>query len=122
MSKYIVIFGKIVLYRDYPTESEKEFNKKVWALRNPKKPLSQSHEAKELKEKNKRLEQYSADRKQLLREKKQETLKAVITRDQDGDEVEEEEEEDFFSLLFPQQTVNENPEIDHEKMNNRTVI
>ena len=56
--------------RDHPMESEKEFRKQVWALQNPNKPLPDSDEAKDIKERNKRLEQYSADRKWLMREKK----------------------------------------------------
>ena len=56
--------------RDHPTESEKQFRKQLWALRNPNKPLPDSDGVKEIKERNKRLEQYTADRKQLMREKK----------------------------------------------------
>ena len=108
--------------RDYPTESEKEFRRKVWALQNPKKPLPQSDEAKEIKERNKRLEQYTADRKWLLREKKREAVNAAAVPDGEGEEAQEEQEEDYFSLLFPKQTINEEPEINHEKMNNTTVI
>ena len=55
-------------------ESEKEFRKQLWALRNPNKPLPDSDEAKEIKERNKWLEQYTADRKQFMREKKQEAV------------------------------------------------
>ena len=75
-----------------------------------------------MERKNRIIEQYSADRKRLLREKKRKALKAAgAAADGEGDEVEEEEEDDYFLLLFPEQTINEEPEIDHNKMNNKTV-
>ena len=76
--------------KDHPTESKKEFRKQVWALRNPNKPLPDSDEAKDIKERNKRLEQYSADRKQLMREKKREAVNVVAVPDGEGEEAEEE--------------------------------
>ena len=42
--------------------------------------------------------------------------------DGEGEEAEEEQEEDYFSLLFPKQMINEEPEIDHDKMKNTTVV
>ena len=77
-------------------EYEKEFRKQIWILRNPRKPLPNSAEARRRTQKLKQAEKESAERKRLLRLLKKKAVKAVKKEaDKDGrDEAEEEEEED----------------------------
>ena len=60
------IFPYIIYSREQPTESEHEFRRQLWAMRNPSKPLPKSDEAKWIVQENKREEQISAERKMLL--------------------------------------------------------
>ena len=77
-------------------EYEREFRKQIWVLRNPRKPLPNSAEAKRRTQKLKQAEKESAKRKRLLRLLKKKAVKAAKKEaDKDGrDKAEEEEEED----------------------------
>ena len=77
-------------------EYEWEFRKQIWVLRNPRKPLPNSEEAKRKTQRLKQVEKESAERKKLLRLVKKKAVKAAKKEaDKDGrDEAEEEEEED----------------------------
>ena len=59
-------------------ESEREFQRQLWALRNPSKPLPKSDQAKELTKENLKLEQSRAKHKMLLRRKKAKAVAAVV--------------------------------------------
>ena len=80
---------------ELPMEYECEFRKQIWILRNPRKPLPNSTEARKRTQKLKQVEKELAERKRLLRLLKKKALKAAKKEaDKDGrDEAEEEEEE-----------------------------
>ena len=88
-------FNAMIDFSELPTEYEREFRKQIWILRNPRKPLPNSAEARKRTQKLKQAEKESAERKRLLRLLKKKALKAVKKEaDKDGrDEAEEEEEE-----------------------------
>ena len=75
-------------------EYEWEFRKQIWVLRNPRKPLPNSAEAKRRTQKLKQVEKESAERKRLLHLLKKKAVKAAKKEaDKDGrDEAEEEED------------------------------
>ena len=77
-------------------EYEREFRKQIWVLRNPRKPLPNSEEAKRKTQRLKQAEKESAERKRLLHLLKKKAVKtAKKEADKDGrDEAEEEEEEE----------------------------
>ena len=77
-------------------ESEQEFRKQLWALRNPSKPLPKSDEAKKLTKENLKLEQSRAECKMLLRRKKAKAVAAAVAQESDGEEAEEE------NIYFPE--------------------
>ena len=91
----ISIFNAIFHFSDLPTEYEKEFRKQIWIIRNPRKPLPNSAEARRRTQQLKQAEKESAERKRLLRLLKKKAVKAAKKEaDKDGrDEAEEEEEE-----------------------------
>ena len=92
----ISIFNAIFYSSNLPTEYEKEFRKQIWILRNPRKPLPNSAEARRRTQKLKQAEKELAERKRLLRLLKKKAVKAAKKEaDKDGrDKAEEEEEED----------------------------
>ena len=92
----ISIFNAIFHFSDLPTEYEKEFRKQIWILRNLRKLLPNSAEARRRTQKLKQAEKESAERKRLLCLLKKKAVKAAKKEaDKDGrDEAEEEEEED----------------------------
>ena len=66
-------------------EYEREFRKQIWVLRNPRKPLPNSAEAKRRTQKLKQAEKESAERKRLLRLLKKKAVKAAKKEaDKDG--------------------------------------
>ena len=77
-------------------EYEKEFRKQIWILRNLRKPLPNSAEARRRTQKLKQAEKELAEQKRLLHLLKKKAVKAAKKEaDKDGrDEVEEEEEEE----------------------------
>ena len=77
-------------------EYEREFRKQIWVLRNPRKPLPNSAEAKRRTQKLKQVEKESEEWKRLLRLLKKKAVKAAKKEaDKDGrDKAEEEEEEE----------------------------
>ena len=104
---------------DYPTESEREFRRKVWAMRNPGKPLPKSDEAVAITKRMHTLEQYRADRKCLLQEKKKRAVHAAAVPVGVGEA--EEENGDPIAACFPKQEVQEGVTNNHEEMGNDTV-
>ena len=88
-------FNVMIDFSKLPTEYEREFCKQIWILRNPRKLLPNSAEARRRTQKLKQAEKESAERKRLLRVLKKKALKAAKKEaDKDGrDEAEEEEEE-----------------------------
>ena len=58
-------------------EYEWEFRKQIWVLRNPRKPLPNSAEAKRRTQKLKQVEKELAERKRLLRLLKKKAVKAA---------------------------------------------
>ena len=88
-------FNAMIYFSELPTEEEREFCKQIWILRNPRKPLPNSAEARRRMQKLKQAEKESAERKRLLRLLKKKALKAAKKEaDKDGrDEAEEEEEQ-----------------------------
>ena len=88
-------FNAMIDFSELPTEYEREFRKQIWILRNPRKPLLNSAEARRRTQKLKQAEKESAEWKRLLRLLKKKALKAAKKEaDKDGrDEAEEEEEE-----------------------------
>ena len=88
-------FNAMIDFSELPMEYEHEFRKQIWILRNPRKPLPNSAEARRRTQKLKQAEKESAERKRLLRVLKKKALKvAKKEADKDGrDEAEEEEEE-----------------------------
>ena len=70
-------FNAIIHFRELPTEYEREFPKQIWVLRNPRKPLPNSAEAKRRTQKLKQAEKESAERKRLLRLLKKKAVKAA---------------------------------------------
>ena len=93
-------FNAIIHFRELPTEYEREFHKQIWVLRNPRKPLPNSAEAKRRTQKLKQVEKESAERKRLLRLLKKKAVKAAKKEaDKDGrDEAEEEKEEEDVDI------------------------
>ena len=81
-------------------EYKREFRKQIWVLRNPRKPLPNSAEAKRRTQKLKQAEKESAERKRLLRLLKKKAVKvAKKEADKEGrDEAEEEEEEEDVDI------------------------
>ena len=81
-------------------EYEREFRKQIWVLRNSRKPLPNSAEAKRRTQKLKQAEKESAERKRLLRLLKKKAVKvAKKEADKDGrDKAKEEEEEDDVNI------------------------
>ena len=92
----ISIFNAIIHFSDLLTEYEQEFRKQIWILRNPRKLLPNSAEARRRTQKLKQAEKESAERKRLLRLLKKKAVKATKKEaDKDRrDEAEEEEEEE----------------------------
>ena len=88
-------FNAMIYFSKLPTEYEREFRKQIWILRNLRKPLLNSAEARKRTQKLKQAEKESAERKRLLHLLKKKALKAVKKEaDKDGrDEAEEEEEQ-----------------------------
>ena len=88
-------FNAMIDFSKLPTEYECEFRKQIWILRNPRKPLPNSAEARRRMQKLKQVEKESVERKRLLRVLKKKALKAAKKEaDKDGrDKAEEEEEE-----------------------------
>ena len=100
-------FNAMIDFSELPMEYEREFHKQIWILRNPRKPLPNSAEARKRMQKLKQAEKESAERKRLLHLLKKKVLKAGKKEaDKDGrDEAEEEEEQVDISqvgLLSPQ--------------------
>ena len=89
-------FNAMIHYSELPTEYEREFQKQIWILRNLRKLLPNSAEAKRRMQKLKQAEKELAERKRLLRPLKKTVVKAAKKEaDKDGrDEAEEEEEEE----------------------------
>ena len=81
-------------------EYEREFRKQIWVLRNPRKPLPNSAEAKRRTQKFKQAEKESAEQKRLLRLLKKKAVKAAKKEaDKDGrDKAEEEKEEEDVNI------------------------
>ena len=69
-------FNAIIHFRELPMEYEWEFHKQIWVLRNPRKPLPNSEEAKRKTQRLKQAEKESAERKRLLRLLKKKAVKA----------------------------------------------
>ena len=88
-------FNAMIDFSELPTEYECEFRKQIWILRNLRKLLPNSAEARRRMQKLKQAEKESAEQKRLLRVLKKKALKAAKKEaDKDGrDEAEEEEEE-----------------------------
>ena len=93
-------FNAIIHFRELPTEYKREFRKQIWVLRNPRKPLPNSAEAKRRTQKLKQAEKESAERKRLLHLQKKKAVKvAKKEADKDGsDEAKEEEEEEDVDI------------------------
>ena len=91
----------MIHFSKLPTEYELEFRKQIWILRNPRKPLPNSSEAKQRMQQLKQAEKESAERKRLLRLLKKKAVKAAKKEaDKDRrDEAEEQEEEDVCFIL-----------------------
>ena len=88
-------FNAMIYFSKLPTEYKCEFHKQIWILRNPRKPLPNSAEARKRMQKLKQVEKESAERKRLLRLLKKKALKAAKKEaDKDGREEAEEEEEE----------------------------
>ena len=88
-------FNAMTNFSALPTEYEHEFCKQIWILRNPRKPLPKSAEARKRTQKLKQVEKELAERKRLLCLLKKKALKAAKKEaDKDGrDEAEEEEQQ-----------------------------
>ena len=88
-------FNAMIDFSKLPTEYEREFHKQIWILRNPRKLLPNSAEARRRMQKLKQAEKELAEWKRLLRVLKKKALEAAKKEaDKDGrDEAEEEEEE-----------------------------
>ena len=56
---------------------KKKFCERVWVMWNPGRPLPKSNEAVAANKRKRALEQYSADRKKLLREKRKKAVAAA---------------------------------------------
>ena len=67
---------------DYPTQPEKQFCERVLVMWNPGRPLLKSDEAVAANKRKRALEQYSANRKRLLREKQKKAVAAAVPVDQ----------------------------------------
>ena len=87
-------FNAMIYFSELPKEYECEFRKQIWILRNPRKPLPNSAEARKRTQKLKQAEKESAKWKRLLRLLKKTALKvAKKEADKDGRDKAEEEEE-----------------------------
>ena len=80
-------------------EYEREFRKQIWVLRNPRKPLPNSAEAKRRTQKLKQAEKMSAEQKRLLHLLKKKAVKAAKKEaDKDGRDEAEEEDVDISKV------------------------
>ena len=87
-------FNVMIYFSELPMEYEREFRKQIWILRNLRKPLPNSAEARKRMQKLKQAEKESAERKRLLCLLKKKALKAAKKEaDKDGRDKAEEEEE-----------------------------
>ena len=93
-------FNAMIHFSELPMEYEWEFHKQIWILRNPRKPLPNSAEARRRTEKLKQVEKELAEWKRLLRLLKEKAVKAVKKEaDKDGrDKAEEKEEVDISQV------------------------
>ena len=93
-------FNAMIYFSELPMEYEREFRKQIWILRNPRKPLPNSAEARKRTQKLKQVEKESAEWKRLLRLLKKKALKAAKKEaDKDGrDKAEEEEQVDISQV------------------------
>ena len=91
-----VDFNAVIHFRELPTEYERNFQKMVWSLRNPGKPLPNSAEAKRQMQRLEQAEKELAERKRLLCLIKKKAVKAAKKEaDKDGRDKAEEEEVDI---------------------------
>ena len=88
-------------------------------MRNPGRPLLKSDKAVAANKRKRALEQCSADRKRLLREKWKKAVAAAAVP-VDGGEAED-ANDDPINHCFPPQTVAESFQINHDEMGNNTV-
>ena len=70
-------FNAMIDFSELPMEYEHEFHKQIWILRNPRKPLPNSAEARRRTQKLKQAEKELAERKRLLHVLKKKALKAA---------------------------------------------
>ena len=88
-------------------------------MRNPGRLLPKSDEAVAANKRKRALEQYSADRKRLLREKQKKAVAAAAVPVDRGEA--EDADDDPVNHCFPLQTVTESFQKNHDKMGNDTV-
>ena len=100
-------------------QSEKQFHERVWAMHNPGKLLPKLDDAIAANKRKRALEQYSADRKRLLREKHKKAVAAAAVPVDRGEA--EDANDDPINHCFPPQTVAELFQINHQEMGNDTV-
>ena len=88
-------FNAMIDFSELPTEYECEFRKQIWILRNLRKPLPNSAEARRRMQKLKQAEKELVGWKRLLLILKKKALKAAKKEaDKDGRNKAEEEEEE----------------------------
>ena len=88
-------------------------------MQNPGRPLLKSDEAVAANKRKRALEQYSADRKRLLREKWKKAVAAAAVP-VDGGEAED-TNDNPVNHCFLLQTVTESFQVNHDEMGNNTV-